>query len=37
MSIRPLHDRIKLDGEDDLVMQEDDVLAVIETGPTGRK
>jgi chaperonin GroES len=28
---------IKLDGEDYLVMREDEVLAVIETDPTGRK
>ena len=28
---------IKLDGEDYLVMRENEVLAVIETAPTGRK
>ena len=28
---------IKLDGEDYLVMREDEVLAVIDTDPTGRK
>ena len=28
---------IRLDGEDYLVMREDEVLAVIETDPTGRK
>ena len=28
---------IKLDGEDYLIMREDEVLAVIDTDPTGRK
>ncbi len=47
MHVRPLHDRIlfgkytsqevKLDGEEYLIMREDEVLAVIEGGVTKKK